>query len=570
MSGESTVHDVTYQLLRSLGITTVFGNPGSTEQTFLQDFPSDFTYVLGLQEASVMAMADAFAQVTRRPALVNLHSSAGVGHSIGNLVSAFDAHTPLIVTAGQQHREMVIGEPFLSNREATNLPRPWVKWSYEPSRAQDVPEAFMRACAIATQPPAGPVFLSIPLDDWNAPMTGPAVVRSVSTVCAPETERLRGFARRIRASRRPVLVFGPEVDRSGGWHAAIALAENLGVPVFGAALPDRVSFPEDHPLFQGRLGMSQKSVSDRLTGYDLVVVIGAAVFRYYPHVPGDILPAGTELLHITGDPAVAGAARVGDSVLGDARLAIELLTELLDAEAARAPRHPQHQHPQHTHAHPQHPQHQQPSQTRFQEQAQRRPPRHAPDRPETTGGPLRADEVHAVINATRPRNAALVYESTSTIGEQVEWLPVIEPASFFANASGGLGWAVPAAVGVALGDRDRGVHRPVIGIIGDGAFQYSVQALWTAAQHSLPIVFVVLQNNEYSILKSFAELERTAGVPGLDLPGLAIASLAHGFGCRAVDVSTRAELEKELTAALEADTTTVIVVPTRPQRASLR
>ncbi|MGB6581303.1 MAG: thiamine pyrophosphate-binding protein, partial [Streptosporangiaceae bacterium] len=194
---------MTYDLLRSLGLTTVFGNPGSTEETFLQEFPEDFSYVLALQEASAIAMADAFAQVTRRPALVNLHSSAGVGNAMGNLVAAYHGNTPLIVTAGQQHRELMIGEPYLGNREATTMPKPWVKWSYEPYRAQDVPEAFMRAYAMALQPPAGPVFLSIPLDDWNQPLDGPARVRTVSDRVAPDAERLRLFADRISASRRP-------------------------------------------------------------------------------------------------------------------------------------------------------------------------------------------------------------------------------------------------------------------------------------------------------------------------------------------------------------------------------
>jgi len=194
MTENSTVRTVTYELLRSLGLTTVFGNPGSTEETFLQEFPADFRYVLALQEASVIAMADAFAQVTGRPALVNLHSSAGVGNALGNLVAAYHGNTPLIVTSGQQHRELVIGEPYLGNREATTFPKPWVKWSYEPARAHDVPEAFMRAYAMAVQPPAGPVYLSIPLDDWNQPLDGPARVRTVSARTAPEGERLQEFA----------------------------------------------------------------------------------------------------------------------------------------------------------------------------------------------------------------------------------------------------------------------------------------------------------------------------------------------------------------------------------------
>src|SRR6185503_6899678 len=133
MAEKTTVRSVTYDLLRSLGLTTVFGNPGSTEETFLQEFPDDFTYVLTLQEASAIAMADAFAQVTRRPALVNVHSSAGLGNAMGNLVAAYHGNTPLIVTSGQQHRELMIGEPYLGNREATTMPKPWVKWSYEPA-----------------------------------------------------------------------------------------------------------------------------------------------------------------------------------------------------------------------------------------------------------------------------------------------------------------------------------------------------------------------------------------------------------------------------------------------------
>jgi benzoylformate decarboxylase len=536
MTETSTVRSVTYDLLRLLGLTTVFGNPGSTEQTFLQEFPDDFGYVLALQEASAIAMADAFAQVTGRPALVNLHSSAGVGNAMGNLVAAYHGNTPLIVTSGQQHRELLIGEPYLGNREATTMPKPWVKWSYEPARAQDVPEAFMRAYAMALQPPAGPVYLSIPLDDWNQPLAGFTRVRTVSRRVAPDAERLRLFAGRISASRRPALVFGPEVDRAGGWDAAIALAERLRASVYGAPLLDRASFPEDHPLFRGPLGMSVKTISDRLTGHDLAVVIGAEAFRYYPYVPGDYLPAGTELLQITASPEVAADARVGDSLLGDPKIAIDLLLDLVEEGSARAVPEPMAR------------------------------PRVLPQAPSS---PLTPPEVYAVLSRVRPPDSVIVNESTSTMAQQIEWLPTVRTGSFFATASGGIGWGVPAAVGVALGDRNRGARRPVVGLIGDGSFQYSVQALWTAAQHKLPIVYVVMRNEEYSILKSFAVLEETPGVPGLDLPGLGIAEVARGFGCRGVDVQTTGELEQEFKAALSAETTTVIVVRTQPQKAML-
>jgi benzoylformate decarboxylase len=536
MTGKPTVRTVTYDLLRSLGLTTIFGNPGSTEQTFLQDFPGDFSYVLGLQEASVIAMADAFAQVTGRPALVNVHSSAGLGNAMGNLVAAYRGNTPLIVTSGQQHRELLIGEPYLGNRDATALPEPWVKWSYEPARAQDVPEAFMRAYAVAVQPPAGPVYLSVPLDDWNQPLAGPAVVRTVSGRVAPDPDRLRLFASRISASLRPALVFGPEVDRGGGWDAAVALAEKLRASVYGAPLLDRASFPEDHPLFRGPLGMSVKTVSDRLAGHDLAVVIGAEVFRYYPYVPGDYLRAGTRLLQITADPAAAAAARAGDSLLADPAMATGLLLGMVAEGSARTAPEPM---------------------TR---------PRLLPQVPSS---PLTPPEVYAVLSRVRPPDAVIVNESTSTMAQQIEWLPTVRTGSFFATASGGIGWGVPAAVGVALGDRDRGVSRPVIALIGDGSFQYSVQALWTAAQHRLPVIYVVMRNDEYSILKSFAELEQTPGVPGLDLPGLGIASVARGFGCHAVDAETTQDLEREFKTALTAGTPTVIVVPTQPQQAML-
>jgi len=531
-----TVRTVTYDLLRALKLTTVFGNPGSTEQTFLQEFPADFRYVLALQEASAIAMADAFAQVTGRPALVNLHSSAGVGNALGNLVAAYHGNTPLIVTSGQQHRELMIGEPYLGNRDATTFPKPWVKWSYEPARAQDVPEAFMRAYAVAVQPPAGPVYVSIPLDDWNQPPDGPARVRTVSTRVAPDRMRLQEFAGRISASRRPALVFGPEVDRAGGWDAAVALAEKLRAAVYGAPLLDRASFPEDHPLFRGPLGMSVKTISDRLTGHDLVVVIGAEVFRYYPYIPGDLLPAGTDLLQVTASPEVAASARMGDSLLGDPKLAIEALLDEVAAGSARTAPEPMAR------------------------------PRVLPAEP---GTPLTPPEVYAVLSKVRPPDSVIVNEWTSTMAQQIEWLPTVRSGSFFATASGGIGWGVPAAAGVVLGDRDRGVTRPVIALIGDGSAQYSVQALWTVAQHQLPVVYVVMRNQEYSILKSFAVLEETPGVPGLDLPGLGISDLARGFGCRAVDVTTTQELEQEVKTALSAGGPTVIVVRTQPQQAML-
>ena len=532
MTDQKTVHQVTYDLLRKLGLTTVFGNPGSTEQTFLKNFPDDFTYILGLQEASVLAMADGFAQSTGKPTLVNLHTSAGTGNAMGSLVAAYKGNTPLIVTAGQQTREMVLCDPYLSNPEPTLMPLPWVKWAYEPKRAEDVPAAFMRAYTVALQPPAGPVFLSIPLDDWEKPALGPAVIRTASSRVAPDADRLRDFADRINSAKRPLLVLGPEVDRAGGWDAGVAVAEKVAGPVYSGPLPDRASFPENHPLYQGMLPLTVAGVSEKLQGYDLVVVIGAQVFRYYPYVAGDWLPDGTELLQITADPALAGAAPVGDSLISDPRLALEQLVGLINDRGTGSA---------------------QTAQVAKVEIA------------DATSSPLTPDAAFSTLASVKPADSPLVTESTSTMAQQMRWLPTTRPASFFATASGGIGWGVPGAVGIALGDRARGVKRTVVATIGDGSFQYSVQSIWTAAQHRLPIVFVVMRNEEYSILKSFALLEETPGVPGLDLPGLDIASIASGFGLRSVNVDTTEKLAAEFTSALTADGPTVIVVRTKPQ-----
>jgi benzoylformate decarboxylase len=536
MTSQPTVWDVTYDLLRALGITTVFGNPGSTEQTFLKNFPDDFTYVLGLQEASVLAMADGFAQSTGKPSLVNLHTGAGTGNAMGSLIAAYKSNTPMIVTAGQQTREMVLCEPYLTNTNESLLPLPWVKWVYQPARAEDVPAAFMRAYTIAVQPPAGPVYLSIPLDDWEKPALGPAVIRTASQRCAPEADRIRAFAERINRARRPLLVFGPEVDRAGAWDAAVEFAEKVHAPVYVGPLSDRAPFPENHPLYQGLLPMTIAGVTEALRGHDVVVVVGAQVFRYYPYVAGEYLPDGTELLHITADPGVAGAAPVGDSLLADALLTLQQLTSLIDAKSDRPTPKPLDRNPAVI---------------------------------ESASAPLTPTQVYSALSTVKPPEAVLVNESTSTMAQQARWLPTVRSGSFFATGSGGIGWGVPGAVGVALGDRVRGRKRTVMATIGDGSFQYSIQAIWTAAQHKLPIVFVVMRNGEYAVLKSFALLEKTPGVPGLNLPGLDIESLATGFGCRAVTVDGTEQLVKEFEAALGVDGPTVIVVPTKPEIAHL-
>lgn len=534
----STVRSVTYDLLRELGLTTFFGNPGSTEETFLKDFPADFTYHLALQEASAIAIADGYAQATGKPAIVNVHTAAGLGNAMGNLITAALNKTPLIVTAGQQTREMLLMEPWLTNVDATQLPRPWVKWAYEPARPEDVPAAFMRAYATATQAPAGPVFLSLPLDDWDKPLEGRAVVRSVSQRIAPDPDRLKEFADILSGATSPALIFGAAIDRGAGWPDAIALAEALDATVFAAPASERCPFPEDHPLYAGGLPFAIGPLCAKLKGHDVALVIGAPVFRYYPYVAGEYLPEGLRLLHISDDPAETARAPVGDSLVGDAVLATRGLAGLVTPHGTGS---------------------------RVREKlAHRMAPHPASDAPATTGEVPTAAEVFAALAQVRLPHTVLVEESPSNLADLHTHWPITEPATFFTFASGGLGWNLPASVGIALGERDTGRNRPVLLIIGDGSFQYSLQALWTAAQSGLPLVILALRNGEYGILKSFAVLEQTPGVPGLDIPGLDLVSLAKGFGCAAERISDLGVLKQRVAAAFNATGPTVFEVPINP------
>lgn len=535
-----TIRETTYDLLRQLGLTTIFGNPGSTEETFLANFPADFRYILGLHEASVVAVADGYAQATRSPVLVNVHTGAGVANAMGALLTVYQNKTPLILTAGQQTRDMLLLEPWLFNPEPETIARPLVKWACQPVRAEDIPAAIMRAYAVALQPPAGPVFLSFPLDDWDKPATVPVALRSVATRVAPDPARIAEFAARIGAATNPVLVYGSDIARADGWNAAITLAERLGVPVWAAPASERPAFPEDHPLYAGGLPFAQGLLSKRLARHDLIIVIGAPVFRYYPWVPGPYIPEGAALLHITSDPSESGRAPVGDSLISDPVLAIEALTTLVPARTTQAS-----------------------VQTQAHRMAPHPPAEADPDAP-TDGKPLTARQLFRILRAAAPAETVLVEESPSNLADlHAEW-PIVDADSFWTFASGALGWDLPAAVGIRLAERDMGRNRPVLAIIGDGSLQFSIQALYTAAQHDLPLVVVVPCNEEYAILKAFGEAQGCPGVPGLDLPGLKPALLAQGYGATGVVAATAGTVRAELATALDRSGPTLIAVPVDP------
>lgn len=509
-----TVREAFFEVARGLRLTTIFGNPGSTEETMLRDFPADFRYVLALQEAPAVAMADGYSQRTGRAALVNLHTAAGMGNALGNIESAWYNRAPLIITAGQQTREMLLLEPYLTNVQPLAIAQPFVKWAYEPPRPEDVPAALLRAWAMAVQPPAGPVFLSVPMDDFDKPCRRVPAVRSVSTRLGADKESLAPVIAALSRARCPVLVIGGAVDHAGGWDHAVRLAEKLRCKVWAAPEEGRPGFPETSPFYQGALPGAIKPLCEALDGHDVIVVIGAPVFRYYPYVAGEYIPAGASLFQITDDPSEAARAPVGDSILADPGRSCAVLAD----EAAQSGRAP-------------------PTVTRLP----------APERRDK----ITAELLYQMIEDARPKDSVIVQESMSTLKALRQRIPTSHSRSFFSMSSGVLGYGLPAAVGVAFAERDEGTNRKVIAIIGDGAANYVIQAIWTAVQHKLPILFVIPCNGTYNILKAFANLLGTPGVPGLDVPGLDFVSLAAGYGCPAEKATDQATLMEVLRRGLQ-------------------
>jgi benzoylformate decarboxylase len=528
-----TVRQAVFEMLRERGMTTMFGNPGSTELPMLTEFPDDFRYVLGLQEAVAVGMADGYAQALGRPTLVNLHTAPGVGNGMGAIFNAQANKAPLVVTAGQQHRSLMTLQANLTNRDAIRMPHPLVKWSYEPPRAEDVPHALARATHLAGLAPRGPVFVSIPMDDWSVELNeedAAAVrhqtTRQVAGAALPDAAVLKELAQRLAQASKPAFVAGPDIDSSGGWDAAVRLAERLRVPVYAtpATGGGRIGFPENHPLFQGILPPAVWPVGDALAGHDLVLVAGTSVFPYYPNIPGALLAPGTSLVAITSDPDEAARAPMGDALVADVALTLAALAELVDDSGREAP-----------------------------------PVRPAPEEVELSD-PINPSTAVRALAQVFPSDGIVVLESPSATLALRNQLRLSRPGSYYFSAGGGLGFGMPAAIGVQLACPER----PVVCVLGEGSAQYAVQAFWTAAAYKVPVTFLVLRNDEYAILKWFGLLEEISGAPGLDLPALDCVAVASGYGVNARRVSDAEELGVELRTALASDGPELIEVQVSP------
>ncbi|MFC7406625.1 benzoylformate decarboxylase [Georgenia alba] len=522
----ATIREVTYDILRAHGLTTIFGNPGSNELTFLDSMPDDFRYVLGLHEGVVLGMADGFAQATGRPAFVNLHAAAGTGNALGVLTNSWNAHTPLVITAGQQVRSQVGTEAMLSNVDAPFMPRPLVKWGAEPLAAVDVPRTISQAIHTAATPPTGPVYVSVPLDDWRQE-AGPGAEhlpgRTVAAGGALAPQQVQDLAAAIDGATNPVLVLGAGVDAARANDHAVALAERLRAPVWVAPSPSRCPFPTRHPLFRGVLPASIGGITRLLDGHDLVVVAGAPVFRYHQYEPGEYLPEGASLIHLTDDPAEAARAPTGRAVVGDVAQALEALAGAVTAVDRPAPG-----------------------------------PRVVPEPALDDVAPLGPATVFRTLDDVAPDDVVVVKESTSTTSVFWELADLHRQGSYYFPAAGGLGWGMGAAVGVQLAQPGR----RVVAVIGDGSANYAITALWSAAQYRVPVTFVVLVNGTYGALRSFTDYMGVEKAPGIDVPGIDFVSIATGYGVAGRRVASRDELHQAFHDSLTSEDPTLIEVPT--------
>jgi len=504
-----TVRRLAHELLKRQGLTTIFGNPGSNELPFLAELPEGFRYVLGLHEGAVVGMADGYAQATGRPVLVNLHAASGTGNGMGALTNAVSSRTPLVIVAGQQVRAQIGVEANLAIPDPSALLRPLVGWAGEPACAEDVSRALAQAIFEAALQ-RKPKYLSVPYDDWSVEVGDNAAAvldRRVRRAGVPDEDQARWLAEQVGAARNPALVLGGDVDSIGRFDDAVRLAEALDAPVWAAPSLFRLPFPNRHPLFRGVLPAGIAPISAAFEGHDLVLVLGAPVFRYHEHVPGSYLPEGTRLLQVTEDVSAAARAPMGEAVVADPGAVIDLLLKVVPAAAA-APA----------------------SYTT------------APEARPGEGARLHPEEVFAALRDVQPVDTSYVVESTSTNSSWWRQMDLRRQGSYYFPAGGGLGFGLPASVGVALAQPDR----PVVGVIGDGSANYGITALWTAAQERVPVTVVLLRNGTYGALRWFSDVLGVPDAPGLDIPGLDFTRIAEGYGVAAHQVGGVDELRAML------------------------
>ena len=546
MSGKRAFLD----LLRQEGVEIVFGNPGTTELPLMDAFAveHDIRYVLGLQEAALMAMADGYAQASGKLAVLNLHVAPGLGNAMGMLYDAVKAASPILITAGQQDLEYLATEPVLS-ADLTTLARPFVKSAAEVHRVADLPRLVHRAVKTALAPPTGPVFLSLPGDILKA--EGDLDLMTPTRV-AP---RLRGDAAAVAAAaallaraQRPVIIAGDAVAQSRAHAELVALAELIGAPVYTEFVPNTASFPASHPLARGAMVRSQAGARQVLDQHDLLFSVGADLFTL--SLPSNIepMPPGLPLIHLDTDPWELGKNYPAEvAILGDPKSTLPELTAAVEAamtSAARAA-----------------------ARDRFAAASEatlaERHALKAKAKALASKTPVQALALLNAIGDMLPKDAVVIEEVLSSSPGIRQLIRSDDPQSYFGLRGGGIGWGLPAAIGVKLALP----HRPVVALIGDGSAMYTIQALWTAAHYRIGVVFVILNNTSYRILKQRllalrGHAEQADTFVGMELtdPTIDFIGLARSLGVEAARAKTVHEATDLIGKGIAADTPLLIDV----------
>lgn len=525
------------KLLLDEGVTHLFGNPGTTELAIMEAVPQfpELTYVLGLQESIVVGMADGFARASNQLVACNLHCAPGLGHAMGAIYNAKFSGSPLLITAGQYEVGYGLQEPLLYE-PLVPIAAPLVKWAFEVTRIEDLPRVIRRAAKIARTPPMGPVFISLPgsvLDEEAEIEFGFPTL--VDAGMRPSDRALEEIAQKLLAAKKPVMVAGREIANADMFAEACELAELLGAAVYQESVPYNARYPSSHPTCMGDLTRNQKKVRQTLEQYDFLLCLGADLLRMSPMSTVEPLPPEMPVMHITErewelgknySTATAVRADIKETLLA----LLPVLRRMRTAEQAKQ------------------------AQARLADLATRnwsanRAKTRAEVEASATTTPIDQRYLVSQIVDALPKDVIVVDETLTAAPAISAMLPMDNPQAYYGLASGGLGFGMAGAVGVALAQPTR----PVVATIGDGSAMYSIQSLWTAAHLKLNITYVIINNRSYRIIK-----ERLLAMRGtddfvamdMDNPAIDFAGVAKSMGMPSQVVTDPTQLAEVLKTAI--------------------
>ena len=525
------------ELLASEGVTHLFGNPGTTELPIMQAVPDypQLKFVLGLQEAIVVAMADGFARASRSLTAANVHVAPGLGNAMGALYNAKFSGSPVILTAGQQEQGHGLLEPLLYE-PLPPIAAPLVKWAVEVTRVEDLPRVMRRAAKVAMTRPMGPVFISLPGDILNARAEldlGMSV--RIDDRVRPSDAAVDAMAAMLLSAKRPAIIAGQEIAIHGAFAQAGEFAGLLGAAVFQEPIPYAASFPTAHPQFVGMLTRNQGQVHAALEPYDMVLCLGADLLRMSVYSPVEPLPAHVQVVHLSERSWELGKSyRTDLAVAANVRETLDVLLPVLRAKAS----------------------------AEYRAAADGRCASVAADNWQVkraqgaaqtllreSASPMDPAALMLRIADNLPADAIVVEEALTSSVKLPQFMHQRDESSLFGLASGGLGFAIPGAVGISLAKP----ARPVVAIVGDGSAMYGIQGLWTAAHFRLPITYVITNNRSYRIIKErLVAMQGSDRFVGMDMrdPAIDFCKLAESFGLAAARVTSLADVGAALKAAI--------------------